>query len=78
MMEQCGQCHKEEAETFFETFHGKVSQLGTEGAAKCSDCHGSHDILPTDDPTSHALARQRGRRPAASATRAPTGASRAT
>ena len=52
MMEQCGQCHTEEAETFFETFHGKVSMLGTEGAAKCSDCHGSHQILPTSNPDS--------------------------
>jgi len=52
MMEQCGQCHKEETETFFETFHGKVSRLGTEGAAKCSDCHGSHNILPPVNPAS--------------------------
>lgn len=52
MMEQCGKCHEEESETFFDTFHGKVSRLGTEGAAKCSDCHGAHEILPTDDPRS--------------------------
>jgi predicted CXXCH cytochrome family protein len=52
MMEQCGRCHLEETETFFETFHGKVSRLGTEGAAKCSDCHGSHQILPTSHPDS--------------------------
>jgi len=52
MMQQCGRCHQEEANTFFETFHGKVSRLGTEGAAKCSDCHGSHGILPPDDPRS--------------------------
>src|SRR5690606_22124448 len=36
----------------FETFHGKVSRLGAEGAAKCSDCHGSHQILPPTDPAS--------------------------
>jgi len=53
MMQQCGRCHEEQSETFFETFHGKVSQLGTEGAAKCSDCHGAHDILPSSDPASH-------------------------
>jgi predicted CXXCH cytochrome family protein len=52
MMNQCGQCHKAEAETFFDTFHGKVALLGTEGAAKCSDCHGQHNILPTTDPAS--------------------------
>ncbi len=52
MMEECGRCHEEEAKTFFLTFHGKVSRLGAEGAAKCSDCHGSHGILPPDDPRS--------------------------
>jgi len=53
MMEQCGRCHVTEAETFFDTFHGKVSRLGSEGAAKCYDCHGTHDILPIADPASH-------------------------
>jgi predicted CXXCH cytochrome family protein len=52
MMEQCGRCHVEEAETFFDTFHGKVSRLGSEGAAKCYDCHGTHDILPAANPVS--------------------------
>ncbi len=52
MMDQCGRCHEAEAETFFDTFHGKVSRLGSQGAAKCSDCHGTHDILPPSDPLS--------------------------
>ncbi len=52
MMAQCGNCHEQEAETFFDTFHGKVSQLGSAGAAKCSDCHGTHGILPSSDPAS--------------------------
>ncbi len=52
MMSQCGDCHVEEAETFFDTFHGKVSRLGDEGAAKCYDCHGTHEIHPTSDPRS--------------------------
>ncbi len=52
MMARCGECHESEAETFFETYHGKVSQLGRAGAAKCYDCHGTHDIRPTDDPRS--------------------------
>ena len=43
---------REQAETFFDTFHGKVSRLGSEGAAKCYDCHGTHDILPVSDPGS--------------------------
>jgi predicted CXXCH cytochrome family protein len=53
MMNQCGNCHIEEADTFFDTYHGKVSRLGAEGAAKCYDCHGIHDILPVDNPDSH-------------------------
>jgi predicted CXXCH cytochrome family protein len=53
MMDQCGHCHESEAETFFDTMHGKVSHLRGEGAAKCYDCHGTHDILPIEDPGSH-------------------------
>ena len=52
MMNQCGRCHVDESETFFDTYHGKVSRLGSEGAAKCYDCHGTHDILPPEDPGS--------------------------
>jgi predicted CXXCH cytochrome family protein len=52
MMDQCGRCHIDEAETFFDTYHGKVSRLGSEGAAKCYDCHGTHNILPTTDADS--------------------------
>jgi len=52
MMNQCGRCHEGEATTFFDTFHGKVSRLGDAGAAKCSDCHGTHDIQSPDDPAS--------------------------
>ena len=57
MMEQCGRCHEGEAETFFDTYHGKVSRLGAAGAAKCYDCHGTHAILPPDNPKS-ALSRE--------------------
>ena len=52
MMEQCGRCHVEETETFFDTFHGKVSRLGDGAAAKCYDCHGTHNIHPVDNPLS--------------------------
>lgn len=49
MMDQCGRCHQPEATTFFDTFHGKVSRLGDLGAAKCYDCHGTHNILPVSN-----------------------------
>lgn len=51
-MSRCGRCHEDEAATFFDTFHGKVSRLGDQAAAKCYDCHGTHNILPTSDPAS--------------------------
>ena len=53
IMSQCGRCHEKIAETYFDTYHGKVSQLGYTKTAKCYDCHGAHDILPVDDPKSH-------------------------
>ena len=52
IMTQCGQCHKKITETYFDTYHGKVSQLGYTKTAKCYDCHGAHDILGVDDPKS--------------------------
>ena len=57
IMNQCGRCHEEVMKTYFDTFHGKVSKLGYTAAAKCYDCHGSHDILPPFEPKSH-LSRQ--------------------
>ncbi len=49
---QCGRCHEKVTETYFQTYHGKVSKLGFTGVAKCYDCHGAHYILPTDNPES--------------------------
>ncbi|MFZ5980587.1 MAG: cytochrome c3 family protein, partial [Candidatus Zixiibacteriota bacterium] len=57
IIDQCGACHEEVTETYFETFHGKVSKLGYEAAAKCYDCHGSHNILPPENQHS-TLSRQ--------------------
>jgi cytochrome b subunit of formate dehydrogenase len=57
IMDTCGDCHEAITESYFETYHGKVSKLGYLKTAKCSDCHGAHDILPVWDPRSH-LSRQ--------------------
>jgi hypothetical protein len=57
VMNTCGRCHADVARTYFETYHGKVSQLGFAKTAKCHDCHGAHDILRVSDPRSH-LSRQ--------------------
>jgi hypothetical protein len=53
IMTKCGRCHEDIAKTYFDTYHGKVSQLGYTKTAKCYDCHGAHDILPIADPKSH-------------------------
>jgi len=49
---QCETCHREVTATYFDTLHGKVAKLGSAKTARCHDCHGSHDILPTEDPAS--------------------------
>ncbi|MGB2869970.1 MAG: hypothetical protein WBD36_16090 [Bacteroidota bacterium] len=53
IMTKCGRCHEKIAATYFDTYHGKVSQLGYTKTAKCYDCHGAHDILRVSDPRSH-------------------------
>lgn len=53
IMGKCGRCHVEIAKTYFDTYHGKVSQLGYTKTAKCYDCHGAHDIQKVSDPRSH-------------------------
>jgi len=49
---QCGSCHEETAETYMETYHGKAYQLGYYESARCSDCHGAHNILDAENPES--------------------------
>jgi cytochrome b subunit of formate dehydrogenase len=53
VMTTCGKCHDHITKTYFDTYHGKSSRLGSVKAAKCNDCHGSHDILPPTSPESH-------------------------
>ena len=58
MMNQCGRCHQEEAETFFDTFHGKVSRLGTEDGEMLRLPRPARHPAARD-PRSHAQPRQR-------------------
>jgi cytochrome b subunit of formate dehydrogenase len=53
VIEQCGGCHADITQTYFETYHGKAAALGDATRAKCNDCHGAHDILPASHPGSH-------------------------
>jgi predicted CXXCH cytochrome family protein len=49
---QCGSCHEDLAKTYMSTYHGKAYQLGSMKAAKCSDCHGAHNIYKASNPLS--------------------------
>jgi cytochrome b subunit of formate dehydrogenase len=60
----CGRCHGqkflmesngESAQPFLsyqESVHGHATESGSKTAAVCTDCHGSHQILPANDPNS--------------------------
>jgi cytochrome b subunit of formate dehydrogenase len=52
IVNSCGACHEEVTHSYFETYHGKVFELGYTETAKCHDCHGQHNVLPPDDPKS--------------------------
>jgi len=51
-VEFCGGCHEKQLSSYRDTYHGKVNKLGYTNTAKCSDCHGSHLILASDNPES--------------------------
>ncbi len=52
VVQECGTCHEHLYETYFDTYHGKVTHLGSTLAATCSDCHTPHDMRPMTDPES--------------------------
>jgi formate dehydrogenase gamma subunit len=47
----CGRCHPPQSESYGASVHGLARAKGQTAAARCVDCHGSHEILP---PTSEA------------------------
>ncbi|HUU23146.1 MAG TPA: hypothetical protein VM389_11495 [Phycisphaerae bacterium] len=62
IVNECGHCHDQPPagssrktslyDTYRMSYHGQVTTLGFARAARCSDCHGAHDVQPTDDPNS--------------------------
>jgi hypothetical protein len=48
----CGNCHQDYIETYRDTFHGKVTNLGYTQVATCAACHGAHEMLPASNPLS--------------------------
>jgi hypothetical protein len=51
-VERCIACHEQAGRTFFGSYHGKATALGSVIVATCVDCHGSHQIFPASDPRS--------------------------
>jgi cytochrome b subunit of formate dehydrogenase len=64
VVKTCGHCHEDEKlaekygiesdvmESYRESFHGRKLEIGHSKAPTCVNCHGSHDIMPSDDPAS--------------------------
>jgi hypothetical protein len=52
IVRECGTCHEPSLATYRDTFHGRVTALGYTLVARCSDCHGSHNIFSRSDPRS--------------------------
>jgi cytochrome b subunit of formate dehydrogenase len=62
IVKECGTCHDKPFpgstskltlyDTYRMSYHGQVTSLGMTRAARCSDCHGAHDIRKNDDPKS--------------------------
>jgi nitrate/TMAO reductase-like tetraheme cytochrome c subunit len=48
----CTKCHQDVIESYNYSFHGTAVNLGSLKAASCTDCHGSHAILPPNNPVS--------------------------
>jgi cytochrome b subunit of formate dehydrogenase len=46
MNKACVDCHAKAMRGYAETQHGKLALMGFADTATCSDCHGTHNILP--------------------------------
>lgn len=53
----CQKCHVDEAKVWEKSTHGKLFQEGKD-TALCTDCHGSHNVLRTDDPESMVVGKE--------------------
>ena len=42
----CARCHETPGQDYASSIHGLSHKMGASGAAGCTDCHGSHDIVP--------------------------------
>lgn len=48
----CQGCHEEYTSTFFNSYHGKATALGSRVSAACHHCHGAHGVFARGDERS--------------------------
>ena len=48
----CEKCHSSNYEKTLDSMHAKAAEGGNENAPVCTDCHGSHNVRPPDEPRS--------------------------
>ena len=49
---RCGTCNTKAAQSYGDTYHGNAAKVGSKTAARCVNCHGSHQIFPASDARS--------------------------
>jgi cytochrome b subunit of formate dehydrogenase len=49
MVANCSKCHKQQAPSYRDTFHGQATALNYKLAATCADCHTPHHNLPASN-----------------------------
>ncbi len=48
----CMGCHADNAKSYTDTYHGKITALGYAHTAQCFNCHNNHDVQSPDDERS--------------------------
>lgn len=48
----CMECHEDEASDYLGSVHEQSARKGDEDAARCTSCHGEHDVFSGKDPQS--------------------------
>jgi len=48
----CEKCHSVNYEKTQDSMHAQAAAAGNENAPVCTDCHGSHDVSPSNEPRS--------------------------
>ncbi len=51
-VEMCARCHMDYYESYDDYYHGAAYKRGTPDAPACWDCHDSHALLPSKNPSS--------------------------